>query len=170
MPGSASATKGVQTNWNVPTSVPAAAALPGEAPTGVIVMAEDTGLTWQWDGTQWNLFPASTAPDFPALVEGPNADTTFNGDGSGGATQLFAVTTIQQDAFAGVVTWNFESAGASPGWVVLFRVVGSSGGTLALQTNGVDITFFDNTVPAAPFALIYDGTEWRVETIDITIT
>lgn len=45
--------RGVQTNWNVPLSVPTFTALPAAAPIGVIVRLEDVGTSVQWDGTTW---------------------------------------------------------------------------------------------------------------------
>lgn len=75
--------RGVQTNWNVPTSVATALALPVAAPIGCLIRVEDTGFTWQWSGLAWVVAFAAGGVGSIAqtrFVDKAGNDTT--GDGS----------------------------------------------------------------------------------------
>lgn len=79
------ASRGVASNWNTQLSFPTLAAFTTDAPIGFIAQAEDTGLSYQFSGTAWVVFPsAATLPSIPEAftkyVTKTGSDAT--GDGS----------------------------------------------------------------------------------------
>lgn len=74
--------RGVQTNWNVPCSVPSAAALPVNAPVGVIIRTEDTGTSFQWNGTGWVPFAGGVGGENFAVRYVSKGGNDATGDGS----------------------------------------------------------------------------------------
>jgi hypothetical protein len=79
------AQRGIASNWSTQLSFPTLAAFTTDAPIGFIAMAEDTGLSYQFNGVTWVVFPgAATLPSIPQaftkFVSKSGSDAT--GDGS----------------------------------------------------------------------------------------
>jgi hypothetical protein len=156
------ANRGVASNWNCPTSVPTFDALPLQAPIGFICMTEDDGLSYQFDGTAWNQFPAAATAQ-ESFVLGLNADMTFAN--AGGGHHVTPQTFIRNDApISADRVWNFETLGGiGEGWAAWLDVTLGAGGSLELQSGGDTLTTIDGAQTSRAQVLLYvDPDGWQL--------
>jgi hypothetical protein len=159
------ANRGVASNWNCPLSVPTFDALPLQAPTGIIVMTEDDGASYQFDSTAWNEFPTPAPPAEPqeSFVLGLDEDMVFAN--AGGNTNVTPQTFIRNDdPITADRVWNFATIGGiGEGWAAWLDVTLDPGGTLELQSGGDTLTTFDGAAESRAQALLYvDSDGWQL--------
>jgi hypothetical protein len=100
---------------------------------------------------------------FSSLFLGPGDDgsQTFNGDGSGGATQLPGPMTILFSGQDGNAIYDFGAEGVSPGWIVLFAIEGSDTGTYEIRDQGYSLGFFSKRSDSSYMrGIYYSGDGW----------
>lgn len=159
------ANRGVASNWNCPLSVPTFDALPLQAPTGIVVMTEDDGLSYQFDATAWNQFPAAvpTPAAQESFVLGLNANMTFAN--AGGGHHVTPQTFIRNDApITAARVWNFETLGGiGEGYAAWLDVTLAAGGSLELQSGGDTLTTIDGATTSRAQVLLYvDPDGWQL--------
>lgn len=163
MSGSGDSNRGVTSNWNCPLSVPSFDALPVQAPKGIIVLNEDDGASYQFDGISWNVFPTPVpVVDEESFVLGLDDDMTFN---NGGGTTVTPQTFVRNDdPISAARTWNFTTAGGiGEGWAAWLDVTLDPGGTLELQSGGDTLTTLDGATTSRAQALLYvDPDGWAL--------
>jgi hypothetical protein len=95
--------RGVQSNWNLPLSVPSSAALPVNAPVGLIIRLEDTGASVQWSGTVWLAFAGGVGAS--TTITQPTWYISGTGSNSGDAlTPATAINELERQRRWGALT------------------------------------------------------------------
>lgn len=93
-------------------------------------------------------------------------DKIFNGDGSGGAVQVYPLTIL----FAwldGAATYNFLPDGTADGWVVLFATRGA--GSIVVQSDGDELFTIDSAAFGEMRGIYVDNGDWAPLAVQFTV-
>lgn len=131
-------------------------------------VALGSGLTATDDPTNDQLLLSAPAQAGsllpPRVVTVSGVDHTFNGDGSGGAVQVYPQTILFTHVDASVATFDFNVAGVEAGWTVFFSLEGV-GGKVVVRNLGdelpIPIMVLRTDSSAGGMQGIYfDGQDW----------